>query len=60
MLYIAARKGLGEEFTGVAPGGVVTRLGLFAAPEFAVSYLILFILFFVVGWRKKVMIGNRF
>jgi AGZA family xanthine/uracil permease-like MFS transporter len=34
----------------LTPGGVASRFGLFAAPEFVVSYLLLFILFLAVGW----------
>ncbi|MCZ6626239.1 MAG: NCS2 family permease [Deltaproteobacteria bacterium] len=39
----------------LTPGGVTTRFSLFAAPEFAMSYLLLFVLFLAVGWweRKK-------
>jgi hypothetical protein len=37
----------------LTPGGVATRFGLFEAPEFAVSYLLLFVLFFAVGWWEK-------
>jgi AGZA family xanthine/uracil permease-like MFS transporter len=37
----------------LTPGGVVTRFGLFAAPEFAVSYLLLFFLFLAVGWWER-------
>jgi AGZA family xanthine/uracil permease-like MFS transporter len=31
-------------------GGIVSRFGLMAAPEFFVGYLLLAILFFVIGW----------
>src|SRR5258706_6783961 len=41
----------------LTPGGVVSRFGLWAAPEFAVSYLMLFALFLVVGWREKKHVG---
>ena len=34
----------------LTPGGVTTRLGLLAAPEFALSYLFMFFLFMAVGW----------
>lgn len=34
-------------------GGVATRFGLLAAPEFTVSYLFLFVLFLAVGWWEK-------
>jgi len=37
----------------LTPGGVVSRFGLFAAPEFVVSYLLLFVLFLAVGWWEK-------
>jgi AGZA family xanthine/uracil permease-like MFS transporter len=37
----------------LTPGGVVSRFGLLAAPEFVVSYLLLFVLFLVVGWWER-------
>lgn len=37
----------------LTPGGVVTRFGLLAAPEFAASYLLLFFLFLAAGWWEK-------
>lgn len=37
----------------LTPGGVVSRFGLLAAPEFVVSYLLLFVLFLAVGWWEK-------
>jgi len=37
----------------LTPGGVVSRFGLLAAPEFVVSYLLLFLLFLAVGWWEK-------
>jgi AGZA family xanthine/uracil permease-like MFS transporter len=37
----------------LTPGGVVSRFGFFAAPEFVVSYLLLFLLFLAVGWWEK-------
>jgi len=38
----------------LTPAGVVTRFGLFAAPEFAISYLLLFGLFLVVArWERR-------
>jgi AGZA family xanthine/uracil permease-like MFS transporter len=38
----------------LTPGGVVSRFGLFAAPEFVASYLLLFLLFLAVGrWERK-------
>ncbi len=37
----------------VTPAGVVTRLGFLAAPEFTLSYLLLFLLFFGVGWWRR-------
>lgn len=37
----------------LTPGGIETRFGLPAAPEFALSYLSLFVLFLVVGlWER--------
>jgi AGZA family xanthine/uracil permease-like MFS transporter len=37
----------------LTPGGVVSRFGLLAAPEFVVSYLLLFVLFVAVGWWER-------
>ncbi|HEY2991082.1 MAG TPA: NCS2 family permease [Candidatus Binatia bacterium] len=37
----------------LTPGGVVSRFGLLAAPEFVASYLLLFVLFLAVGWWEK-------
>ncbi len=37
----------------LTPGGVATRFGLFAAPEFVISYLLLFVLFAAVGWWES-------
>jgi AGZA family xanthine/uracil permease-like MFS transporter len=37
----------------LTPGGVVSRFGLFAAPEFVASYLLLFLLFLAVGWWER-------
>ena len=37
----------------LTPGGVVSHFGLLAAPDFVVSYLLLFVLFLVVGWWEK-------
>jgi AGZA family xanthine/uracil permease-like MFS transporter len=37
----------------LTPGGVTSRFGLFMAPEFAIGYVLLFVLFLVVGWRSK-------
>jgi len=37
----------------LTPWGVTTRLGLFAAPEFALSYLFLFFIFLAAGWWEK-------
>lgn len=34
----------------LTPAGVTTRLGYFAAPEFTMSYLMLFVLFLAAGW----------
>jgi len=34
-------------------GGIVSRFGFFAAPEFVVAYLMLFVLFLAVGWWEK-------
>lgn len=37
----------------LTPGGIAVRFGWFAAPEFAVSYLVLAVIFFAVaGWEK--------
>jgi len=33
----------------LAPGGVTSRFGLFAAPEFAIGYLLLAVLFWAVS-----------
>ena len=38
----------------LTPGGVATRFELFAAPEFALSYLLLFVLFLAAAWWEKV------
>ena len=37
----------------LTPGGVTTRFGIWAAPEFAASYLLLFVLFLAVGWWER-------
>lgn len=37
----------------LTPGGVATRFGFLAAPEFSVSYLFLFVLFLAVGWWER-------
>jgi adenine/guanine/hypoxanthine permease len=37
----------------LTPGGVVSRFGFFAAPEFVGAYLMLFVLFLAVGWWEK-------
>jgi AGZA family xanthine/uracil permease-like MFS transporter len=37
----------------LTPGGIVSRFGFFAAPEFVGAYLILFVLFLAVGWWEK-------
>ena len=37
----------------LTPGGVVSRFGFFAAPEFVVSYLLLFVRFVLVGWWER-------
>ncbi|MGH7774568.1 MAG: NCS2 family permease [Candidatus Binatia bacterium] len=42
----------------LTPGGVTTRFGLFVAPEFAISYVLLFVLFFAVGWWERRRKGN--
>jgi AGZA family xanthine/uracil permease-like MFS transporter len=34
-------------------GGVATRFGLWAAPEFVAAYLLLFVLFLAVGWWEE-------
>ncbi|MGH7829687.1 MAG: NCS2 family permease, partial [Candidatus Binatia bacterium] len=38
----------------LTPGGVATRFAIFAAPEFAVGYLSLFVLFLAAAWWEKV------
>ena len=37
----------------LTPGGVATRFSFFAAPEFVISYLLLFVLFLAVGWWES-------
>ncbi|MBI2992118.1 MAG: NCS2 family permease [Deltaproteobacteria bacterium] len=37
----------------LTPGGVATRFGFLASPEFTVSYLLLFVLFLAVGWWER-------
>ncbi len=38
----------------LTPGGISTRLGFFAAPEFSLSYFFLFVLFLIAGrWENK-------
>jgi AGZA family xanthine/uracil permease-like MFS transporter len=37
----------------ITPGGIISRFGLFEAPEFTVSYLLLFVLFLAVGWWER-------
>lgn len=37
----------------LTPGGVATRFGLFASPEFTISYLLLFVLFLTAGWWER-------
>ncbi len=37
----------------LTPGGVATRFSLFAAPEFTISYLLLFVLFLAVAWWER-------
>jgi len=37
----------------LTPGGVATRFGLLAAPEFTVGYLLLFVLSLAAGWWEK-------
>jgi AGZA family xanthine/uracil permease-like MFS transporter len=41
----------------LAPGGITSRFGLFMAPEFAIGYVLLFLLFLIAGWRKET-VGN--
>jgi AGZA family xanthine/uracil permease-like MFS transporter len=36
----------------ITPGGVTSRFGLFMAPEFAIGYVLLFLLFLMAGGRK--------
>lgn len=38
----------------LTPVGVTTRFGLFVAPEFSVSYLLLFVLFLAAGWWERI------
>jgi len=37
----------------LTPGGVASRFGFLAAPEFAASYACLFALFWAIGWWQK-------
>jgi len=37
----------------LTPWGVTTRLGLFAAPEFTLSYLFLFFIFLAASWWER-------
>ena len=37
----------------ITPGGIRSRFGLFEAPEFTGSYLLLFLLFLAVGWWER-------
>ncbi|MBI4526001.1 MAG: NCS2 family permease [Deltaproteobacteria bacterium] len=37
----------------LTPAGVTTRFGLFTAPDFAVSYLLLFLVFLAAGWWER-------
>jgi AGZA family xanthine/uracil permease-like MFS transporter len=37
----------------ITPGGITSRFGIFEAPEFTVSYLLLFVLFLGVGWWER-------
>lgn len=37
----------------LTPGGVATRFGFWVAPEFTLSYLLLFVLFLIVGLAEK-------
>ncbi|MDP6560878.1 MAG: NCS2 family permease, partial [Candidatus Binatia bacterium] len=37
----------------LTPGGVMTRLGLWVAPEFTISYLLLFLLFLAAAWWER-------
>ena len=37
----------------LTPGGVATRFGFVASPEFTVSYLLLSVLFLAVGWWER-------
>ncbi|MFQ5681631.1 MAG: NCS2 family permease [Candidatus Binatia bacterium] len=43
----------------LTPGGLTTRFALFAAPDFTVSYLFLFVLFLTVAWWEKKNKGSR-
>ena len=37
----------------LTPGGIVSRFGLFAAPEFVAAYGMLFVFFVTVAWWEK-------
>lgn len=37
----------------ITPGGITSRFGWMAAPEFFIAYLLLALLFFAVGWSAK-------
>ena len=37
----------------LTPGGVTSRFGFMASPEFTASYLLLFVLFLAVGWWER-------
>jgi AGZA family xanthine/uracil permease-like MFS transporter len=37
----------------LTPGGVTSRFGLFVAPEFAIGYVLLFLLFLWAGWQAR-------
>ncbi len=37
----------------LTPGGVASRFGFLASPEFTVSYVLLFVLFLAVGWWER-------
>ena len=43
----------------ITPGGVSSRFGLFAAPEFALAYALVAIIFFAVGWREATRAKNQ-
>jgi AGZA family xanthine/uracil permease-like MFS transporter len=37
----------------ITPAGITSQFGLFTAPQFAVAYVLLFLLFLCAGWRQR-------